>query len=108
MRQRRIFWRLPEGATHGNLHMGVQGEPDFLGKVDRGEVPPLARIDAAAPQQYTITDIDVDPGAYQFAVVSEDATSGKFSDPYQAPEWVAVPLDNEPLAPPFGGGLSFV
>lgn len=102
-------WELPAGATHGNLFMSAAGDAAaWLGKLDSvsfgGEVP-IVRRAAEEPQRFDLSTMDIAAGDYMLAVVAEDATQGKFADPYMAPSWVSVPLDLSPLPPAFGGNF---
>lgn len=108
--KRRLRWAVAPGTTHSNVHIAPASDAAFLEEIDSGSRPPKVRLpvqDIAVEQGVELALLagDAPPGVYQFAIVAEDADSGKFSDPYQASVWVAVPLDLTPLSPPFGGRI---
>lgn len=110
VRPRRVFWELPPGATHGNLHIAQAGDANFLPTLTAAPhtATPAARVPAADPQEFLLGVGALPDGTYQFAVVAEDEVNKKWADPYQNPAWVSVPLDLSPLPPAFGGGFELL
>ena len=102
--QRRMFWEAP-AATDVELYGVYVGDPalgvDFLNGIDSGMVEPHASVPAPTTEYYLAS---LPEGDYQLAVAAKD-DDGNWSDPYQHPAWVNVPLDITPPAAPTGGGL---
>lgn len=103
IRQRRMYW-VPPADTDVQTYEVYVGDPantGFLGDIDAGRISPHAVV--AHPQtEYYLASIP--EGTYQLAVAAVD-DDGNYSDPYQHPAWLSVPLDVTPPAPPTGGGL---
>ena len=103
IRQRRMFWVNPPAGDQQatEIYVGSPGQTDFLEAIDAGAVEPHATVEAPDSEYYLA---DLPEGDYQLAVAALD-DDGNYSDPYQHPAWVNVPLDVTPPAAPSGGGL---
>jgi len=101
--QRRMFWDNPPAVDlqATEVYVGDPAQADFLAQIDAGAVTPHATVDAPASEYYLAS---LPEGNYQLAVAALD-DDGNYSDPYQHPAWVDVPLDVTPPAAPSGGGL---
>lgn len=99
--QRRLYWDAPDPSSVTiEVYAGDPDDSSFLANVDSRIFEPLAELPGDATEYY----ISMPEGEYQFAAVSGDA-AGNFSDPYQHPGWVRVPLDVTPPASLTGGGI---
>lgn len=108
VRPRRIFWDLPNAATHANVYAALADDQDFLAQADAGQLSPVARVASDQPQELRMGVDFLPDGTYQFAVVSEDAANGRFGDPYQHPDWTSIPLVLSALPPASGGGYELL
>lgn len=104
VRERRLFWEVPEGVSHSNVYVGDPTDSAFLANVDSGAMPVAHRTQGT---EWVLGENTLDEGMYQFAVVTEDE-AGNFGDPYQHPAWVNVPLDLTPPGAAFGGGFELL
>jgi len=101
VRRRRLYWDPPADTDVVDFAVYARAPdfPDFLATVDAGLVEPH---EVVTDPEYFLDNLP--EGDYQFAVCARD-DAGNWSDPYQHPAWVNVPLDVTPPGPVSGGGL---
>jgi len=98
-----MFWDAPPDTdlVSYEVYVGDPATADFLAQIDAGNVTPHASVAVPITEYYLA---DLADGTYQLAVAALD-DDGNYSDPYQHPDWVSVPLDVTPPGAPSGGGL---
>lgn len=110
IKQRRMFWDAPAATDVEayEIYAELAGQFDnatFLTQADLdpadGGLVPHAEV-LAPTTEYYLSALAED--TYRLAVVARD-DAGNYSDPYQHPDWVSVPLDVSPPDAPSAGGL---
>lgn len=100
IKPRRIYWNASTSSDVVSRNVYVApGGSNIIQDIDSGALAPHVNV---PNPEWNITGLP--EGNYDFAVAAVD-DAGNESDPYQHPDWVNVPLDVTPPAPPSGGGI---